>query len=93
MLTIINFFLNITGVDSSDSSQDRGTPHHRKSHTPDDTRASWDIDNVPVKIYAEGDHNVDKAFKQLKKAMSDEWIVSNLKDSVLFTMPQQKVSG
>ena len=86
------FFFLIKGVDS-DNSQDRGTPHQRKSHPPDIKGNSDNTDRVPIKIYAEGDHNVDKAFKQLNKAVKDEWIVSDLTESVLFRMPQQKVSA
>ena len=86
------FFFLIKGVES-DNSQDRGTPHQRKSHPPDSKGNSENADRVPIKIYAEGDHNVDKAFKQLNKAVTDEWIVSDLTESVLFRMPQQKVSA
>lgn len=46
---------------------------------------------MTVRVYAEGDNNIAKALKQLKKAVQDEWIVSDFKDSVLFTMPQHKV--
>ena len=68
------------------------TPHARKPHPPDNKGGSQSTDNVPIKIYAEGDHNVAKAFKQLRKGVEDEWIVHDLTESVLFRMPQQKVS-
>ena len=83
--------INVLG-DSSDHDQERVTPHARKPHPPDNKGGSHNTDNVPIKIYAEGDHNVAKAFKQLRKGVEDEWIVHDLTESVLFRMPQQKVS-
>ena len=48
-------------------------------------------DTVKLTVYAEGAENVDRAVKQLKKAMFDEWIVDNISDTLILTMPSHKV--
>ena len=48
-------------------------------------------DKVTFKVYAEGDENVKKALYQLKKSVMDEWMVQDMKDTVLFALPQKKV--
>ena len=46
---------------------------------------------MTVKIYAEGEKNIDKALRQLKKAVEDDWIVHSIDDPVVLSLPQHKV--
>lgn len=91
----VNFFLfflfgNITGSDSSERGQDRNR-HRSGSSYSSDVQSQQETDKVSVNVYADGTYNCEKAINQLKKAVKDEWIVSNLKESVILTMPQKKV--
>ena len=54
-------------------------------------RSHQSDDKVTFKVYAEGDENVRKALYQLQKSVMDEWMVQDMKDTVLFTLPQKKV--
>ena len=91
MLKLFYFlFENCTGSDSSEGGQDRNRHRSGSSHFSD-AQSQPGTDKVSVRVYADGTHNCEKAINQLKKAVNDEWIVSNLKESVILNMPQKKV--
>lgn len=46
---------------------------------------------MKISIYAEGVQNTEKALRQLKKIISDEWIVDTINDPSILTLPQHKV--
>lgn len=84
-------FVPVIGHDTFDGRRERrSSRHYRDSgtseHLPSDTG-----NKVTVKIYAEGEKNIDKALRQLKKAVEDDWIVHSIDDPVVLSLPQHKI--
>ena len=69
-----------------------GRHNKGRSFKKTDEQPNTRDDKVKVKVYAEGEGNIAKAMRQLKKAMFDEWIVDNINDPLVLTMPNHKVT-